>query len=96
MSTRESQGSYSQRRKEMPGNRSRSRSPPRSDKRTGKYTNSASSGMRKEEPAFKMSSGPAMFMGSKGAVMSKKTPLPPVRNDDGDMFKAPAPRKKGG
>lgn len=52
--------------------------------------------MRKEEPAFKMSSGPAMFMGSKGAIMSKKTPLPPTRNDDGDTFKAPAPRKKVG
>ena len=79
----------------MPGNRSRSRSPPRSNKGTGKYNNSSSSGMRKEEPAFKMSSGPAMFMGSKGAVMSKKTPLPPVRNEDGgDIFKAPAPKKR--
>lgn len=35
-----------------------------------------------------------MFMGSKGAVLSKKTPLPPSRNEDGDSFKMPAPRKK--
>lgn len=37
-----------------------------------------------------------MFMGSKGAVLSKKTPLPPQRSGDGEGFKVPVPRSRGG
>ncbi|KAL4446591.1 hypothetical protein ABPG74_005529 [Tetrahymena malaccensis] len=53
----------------------------------------------KENPAYKLSSGPVMFVGSKGATLVKKTPLPPSRNAEGnggDQFKAPAPRGQGG
>lgn len=49
----------------------------------------------RENPAFKVSTGPAIFMGSKGAIMSKKTPMPVSRDvDSADTFKAPAPKNK--
>ena len=36
-----------------------------------------------------------MFMGSKGATLSKKTPMPISRdNDPTNPFKAPAPKQK--